>query len=120
VLTIDASVLTLQHLLQKIEEFQSGDDVWTSFFLQTVIVQAKTANPLSVSPEADNTLQSFGTRTVHVLSSSSEEHHTFAEGPYFMSDGKLHAAYLLYPDTSEAFIVATVSTADPFRFESRP
>jgi len=40
------------------------------------------------------------------------------EGPFFLTMGRLHAAYRLYPDTANAFIMATVESDEVYSCES--
>jgi hypothetical protein len=56
----------------------------------------------------------MGVEELHLIDTS-EDVSSYDEGPYFLSDGQLFAAYLLYPDTNDAFIVSTIPSTSPFK-----
>lgn len=109
------NALRSSHDLQAmLDQFSQFDDVWSIEFMQTVVLQ--------ISPEANNDvvtefrhiLHQFGAQNVYLLQSSHHDEHAnqLPQGPYFLQSSSLFAAYLLYPDTSGAFVVATVPGDD--------
>jgi hypothetical protein len=76
---------------QKLDTFNSTDDVWNSAFASTIVLQNSS---ISSSP-----LQDCG--VARVLQASTD----LPEGPYFLDNlGNLFQAYRLYPDTNQAFL----------------
>lgn len=65
-------------------------------------------NNFTLQSDALNLLEQLGTKNVYSI--QAEDDVGAPEGPYFLRNGKLHAAYRLYPDTVGAFIVSTVRT----------
>ncbi|KAG8406042.1 hypothetical protein J3458_021382 [Metarhizium acridum] len=103
--------------LNDIREKLSQDDVWTTDFLQNLILQSATFHKdVRTSPSARRTLETWRSR---VLFHGTSEILDAPSGPYFCDAGRLHEVYRLYPDTAGAFMSATVqSPNDPYLYTS--
>jgi hypothetical protein len=94
-------------LEQTFRRFASDDDVWSNFFLQRILLQ----HPSFESPHAleiQALAEIYDGSQFTFLATAAED--SVVEGPYFIQNGRLRQAYLLYPDVYNAFIVATVPT----------
>lgn len=94
-------------MLQTIlDDFRTKDDVWSRDFIGTIIVQT-TEIDLQLTENDKNILRSLGANDIRLFYNSAAEV-KLPQGPYFLHHGQLYEAYRLYPDTADAFIVATV------------
>jgi hypothetical protein len=90
-ITIIRTATDEESIRQKLDTFNSTDDVWNSAFASTIVLQ----NPSTLP----NPLQDCG--VTRVLQGSTD----LPEGPYFLDNlGNLLQAYRLYPDTNQAFL----------------
>lgn len=87
-------------------DFRTKDDVWSRDFIGTIIVQT-TEIDLELTENDQDILRSFGANDIRLFYNSVPETQ-LPQGPYFLHHGQLYQAYRLYPDTADAFIVATV------------
>lgn len=81
--------------------------MWSPVFLRYLIIQFTQVRESRLTEEQRNVLQSLGTQDVQILQHGKGEA-LIPQGPYFLDHGRLHEVYRLYPDTSGAFVVATV------------
>lgn len=88
------------------DDFRAKDDVWSQDFIATIIVQTTEIGRTLTADEGD-ILRSLGANNIHIFYNGVAEAQ-LPQGPYFLHCGHLHQAYRLYPDTADAFIVATV------------
>ncbi|XXG95592.1 hypothetical protein Hte_001860 [Hypoxylon texense] len=108
------SRLTASFLESTVEKFAKIDDVWSNEFLTCIILQSD--RKLEIEDTAKNIIEQWGTRSVQYL--IREKNLSIPEGPYFLNTGNLHYAYRLYPDTHAAFVVATVESNEPNRYQA--
>jgi hypothetical protein len=97
-------------LSESIERFGRLDDVWSTRFLENVVLQSP-AYQGSIRKDAEELLQQYNTSSIYITSLASGVN----DGPYFLNMGRLHPAYRLYPDYAGAFVAPTVPTEDPYR-----
>ncbi|KAK0732130.1 amidase signature domain-containing protein [Lasiosphaeris hirsuta] len=102
--------------VRKLTRFAADDDVWSSSFLASVVIQSNISDGCSLPADVEQHLTQQGTSNIF-FALADPENPGLPEGPYFLNHGSLHQAYRLYPDTSGAFIVATVPepSQDGFR-----
>lgn len=105
VLTLTCEEIEEHELARVFAEFNIQDDVWSSEFLSSLIIQ--TTHQCSLSQDVRAFLQDHGVGNLFFVQSTTTAHE-IAQGPYFLNSGRLHQAYRLYPDTAGAFVVATV------------
>jgi hypothetical protein len=95
-ITIIRTATDEESIRQKLDTFNSTDDVWNPAFASTIVLRNS-----SISSGA---LQDCG--VARVLQASTD----LPEGPYFLDSlGNLFQAYRLYPDTNQAFLQASSS-----------
>lgn len=109
-LTVNGSFPTADQLRTTFQSFAALDDVWSSDFLQSVIIQIADGER-SLTRDEKTVLKGFGAQDVYVFHRGTDMT-PLPEGPYFLDHGRIHEAYRLFPDTSGAFVVATVPTED--------
>ncbi|KAL7955734.1 amidase signature domain-containing protein [Trichoderma compactum] len=101
ILTIDDRFPTASVLQTILDDFRTKDDT--------------TEINLQLTENDKNILRSLGANDIHLFYNSAAEDQ-LPQGPYFLHHGQLYEAYRLYPDTADAFVVATVpDDGDGFR-----
>ena len=110
VFTVHGESITDDFVHESIERFSRTDDVWSKDFLQNVILQVKSHVDV-IQENIENFFRPFNTSQIYFRPVASDN---IREGPYFLSRGRLHPAYRLYPDHAGAFIVSTIPTEKPF------
>ncbi|KAK4179293.1 putative amidotransferase subunit A [Triangularia setosa] len=102
VLYVNKIIPTTSGFQDTLDRFLLDDDVWSKDFAHSFVIQTNLSGHDNVA--------------VRVLSTSLSR--VLPEGPYFLTNGKIHQAFRLYPDTSGAFVVSTVpgKNSDAFRF----
>ncbi|KAL8647564.1 MAG: hypothetical protein Q9226_006377 [Calogaya cf. arnoldii] len=113
VMTVGDLDISTTFLLDTIARFERSDDVWSKRYLKTLVVQSDSFET-SLQPDAKELLEQYGNQQINYIHVSNKST-KYPEGPYFLEQGNLHASYRLYPDTSGAFVVATVPSSDPFQ-----
>lgn len=108
--TVNSTDTIADQIRNSFDLFNSSDDVWSTRFTQTVVLQMD-GPKISITPEVKNALRHIGVTEVHVFYPSDDRPH-LPQGPYFLQDGRLHLSYRLYPDTVDAFVVATIPADD--------
>ncbi|KAL7914159.1 amidase signature domain-containing protein [Trichoderma velutinum] len=113
-LTIDGQFPNMSELQAILDDFRIKDDVWSRDFIETIIVRT-TEIDFELTENDKNILRSLGVNDIQLFHSGVAEVQ-LPQGPYFLHHGQLFQAYRLYPDTADAFIVATVpDDGDGFR-----
>ncbi|KAF4119671.1 aspartyl-tRNA(Asn)/glutamyl-tRNA(Gln) amidotransferase subunit A [Geosmithia morbida] len=87
-------------------EFAALDDVWSTAFIDALVLQVVGPTPSSIESRVDH-LRELGVNSLYKTSPVIDGRQ-LPQGPYFIQNGQLHQAYRLYPDTADAFVVATV------------
>ena len=100
-LTIGPSILKLDELKAKVRRFAETDDVWSSEFLECVVLQILEGE-YKITEGQRQTLSELGARNVYSFHQSKSSFRP-PDGPYFLDYGRPYYAYRLYPDTSGAF-----------------
>ncbi|KAJ8130621.1 hypothetical protein O1611_g3006 [Lasiodiplodia mahajangana] len=114
ILTVKGDFLTLEDLRTTVYEFNIRDDVWSSDFIQCMIVQM-IGRDGALTHDETNALRALGARSINIFHNNADGGE-LPQGPYFLHHGQIYQAYRLYPDTSGAFIVSTVpANGDGFR-----
>ncbi|KAH8129887.1 amidase signature domain-containing protein [Trichoderma asperelloides] len=114
ILTIDGQFPNASELQATLDDFSTKDDVWSRDFIGTMIVQTTEIDRKLTGNDKDM-LRSLGASDVRLFYNGAAEAQ-LPQGPYFLHYGQLYQAYRLYPDTADAFIVATVpDDSDSFR-----
>lgn len=103
---IDGQFPTASVLQAILGDFKTKDDVWSRDFIGTIIVQT-TETDFKLTENDKDILRSLGANDIHLLYNGAAEVQ-LPQGPYFLHHGQLYQAYRLYPDTADAFIVATI------------
>ncbi len=111
-LEVENDQLTSAVLREIIERFERVDDVWKRSFLRSIVLQSR-HEEISIQSDAEELLHEWGNQKVY-HNYIIQKKTGYPEGPYFMRNGRLHAAYLLYPDTAGAFIVSTIPSGHPY------
>ncbi|KAM5354323.1 hypothetical protein ACJ41O_000972 [Fusarium nematophilum] len=109
-------ILDAHRLNQTLQGFADTDDVWSRDFINCAILQT-TDHLLSLSQESENVLRSLGAKYIFQVRLAHQSER-LPEGPYFLDYGTLYEAYRLYPDTSQAFIIATIPAAERNTYRS--
>ena len=89
-----------------ITSFEYQDDVWTRYFLQTVIVRGELGED-GLSTEIEDLLKSWGTKQIRYRDHNSADT-TPGQGPYWLQNGSFHRVSRLYPDNADTFVVSVV------------
>ncbi|QYT05271.1 Amidase domain-containing protein [Trichoderma simmonsii] len=114
ILTIDCHFPNAAELKTILDDFRTKDDVWSRDFIGTIIVQT-TDIDLKLTENDKDILRSLGANDIHLFYNGAAEVQ-LPQGPYFLHHRQLYQAYRLYPDTADAFMVATVpDDGDGFR-----
>jgi hypothetical protein len=94
-------------LEEEIAKFESQDDVFSRDFLSEVVFTHGLSSSSTIETELDvevlGLLKSYGVSQYHFQGAQ-----IWPAGPYFSDGSNLLEAWKLYPDTSEAFYLATV------------
>ena len=104
----------VKFLHEAIRRFERTDDVWSKAFLSNIVLQfsdAELFEQFSLQPDLEMLLKDWGNRQLY-FTRVTDNVSGPPEGPYFLKDTRLHAAYRLYPDTAGAFVVSTVPSGD--------
>ena len=114
--TIPVTVLSLnrrQHetydIAQLIKTFLTEDDVWSTDFLSTVVIQLLPDSPAKniVSLDDDKTfIQGFTSRILFTTVQSRKM--LLPSGPYFVHESQIHEAWRLYADELDCFEITVV------------
>lgn len=88
------------------QDFDLADDVWSSDFSQSVVIQMLDTGR-KLTKDDEDTLRGLGVKELRSFRRTSSEAN-LPQGPYFLHHGHLHQAYRLYPDPAGAFMISTV------------
>ncbi|OHE96222.1 glutamyl-tRNA(Gln) amidotransferase [Colletotrichum orchidophilum] len=119
VLDVGSEPLDVGRLSKHLENFVRRDDVWSYRFLSSVVIQTFDAT-FQLGEDVGQLLRDHGAQfvSVSIVGTASSGKEPLPEGPYFIHHGKLHLVYRLYPDSADAFMVATVPTQETGTYRS--
>jgi hypothetical protein len=105
-------LVTAAWLSQKIEDFRQADDVFELAFAKNIfIVGAKTQK---IEQQVAALLSSWDSALSFAAALEDQ-----VEGPCYAAGGKCYPVWKLYPDTQDAFFIATIpSTVDEYEDDS--
>lgn len=109
-LTVSGSFPTTEQLRTTFQAFSELDDVWSNDFLECIIIQF-TESQRSLTDDERTVVHDLGTSNLYAFHQIPGVS-LLPEGPYLLDHGCIHQIYRLYPDTSGAFVVSTVPTAN--------
>ena len=92
---------------QIINDFKQNDDVWSLSYLRFVIFCGSYSG--STPPTSDSEVLKTVTEGYFIINCLTEDV-TIPCGPYWLEHGMLYQVFRLYPDRSNAFVVASVQS----------